>query len=136
MKKILSSIVAISLLFYALQSCNHSPSNNQAAVTSVDSTGIPGDTVAADTIGTSSWTLTVVVKTSKAAVISDASVSLPCANMTKNTGPDGRVTFSGLGNCPCQERGSKAYITKVGQCTDVEVPITNGCGNVYSGLCE
>lgn len=136
MKKILSLIAVFGILFYVLQSCNNCPPCNQENVVRTDSTGTTSGTIVSDSVGTNQWYVTVIVKTSKASAVSDALVSLPCAGMEKNTGPEGVVTFTGLGSCPCGERGCKAYITKEGSCTDVEVPINRGCGQVYTGYCE
>jgi hypothetical protein len=136
MKKLLSLITAFGIMFYALQSCNNCPPCNQGSVTKADSTAVQCDTMVSDTVHTNQWYITVIVKGSKAAVVSDATVTLRCAGGTRNTGAEGAVTFTGTGPCPCLESGCKAYINKPGECTNVEVPINRGCNQVYSGYCN
>lgn len=137
MKK-LFSILTLALFVFALtlNSCQQKPaasSSETPVTTSVDSPAtMPADSVGTPTTG---WNVTVVVVDGNMRAVADATVTLPCASMTLTTNSSGSATFNGEGNCPCSTTDA-ATITKKGKCTNVPVPLTNGCGYTYNATCQ
>jgi hypothetical protein len=137
MKKLFSILKLAVLVFaFTLNSCQQKPAGNSgetSVTTPIDSPEtIPSDTVGTPTTG---WMIGIVVKDAAMRPLADATVTLPCASMTMTTNSSGSATFNGEGNCPCATTDA-AIVTKKGKCTDVQVPLTNGCGYTYNTTCQ
>lgn len=127
MKKISLLLIAAFVTFLvAINSCQqHKPAG----------TGDTETKSLIDSVGTVNWTLTVIVKDGNTRVVQGATVNLPCAGLSQITDASGTAAFAGEGNCPCNADNS-ATVSKKGMCSNIVVPLTNGCGYTYSATCQ
>lgn len=138
MKKLFSILTLALLVFvFTLNSCQQKPAGNGNETPVVTPTDSPIITLPADSSGNPStgWMIGVVVKDANQRVVQGATVNLPCAGLTMTTDANGSATFNGEGNCPCNADNS-ATVSKKGMCSNIIVPLTNGCGYTYSATCQ
>jgi hypothetical protein len=125
MKKLLgllSFATLFAILFFS--SCRQQPSGSSEQ-------GV----VSPDSVKAGNWTVNIIVKDASQMPVANADVVLDCAGMSGKTNSRGVYVFMGEGNCPCSTT-DRITVSKEGMCSDLVVPLTNGCGATYNATCQ
>lgn len=127
-----SLLIVMALCIGSILSACHNNSQPAAEQSTQDTTQhAKPESSSHDTVGTGTWTVTILVEGSKGEPFSGATVSAPCTGWpAKTTDATGKAQFSGSGTCPCA--AAQATVTTPKGCNQ---KINVSCDSMYTVVC-
>jgi hypothetical protein len=128
-------LITLSALVLTFAACSNHPSSSAGNVSDTIQHQAGPDTLrqqaTQDTVGSTGWSVIVIVNDQTQKPIAGATVSAPCTGWpSKTTNVSGQVQFSGTGSCPCS--GASANVTTNKGCN---VNTTIVCDGTATAVC-